>query len=341
MTAWAAGSAEDDGLTVGLGATAELDASGDPVGTTAGSSGDAEDTAALSGDRMEASAAPAGDPSGETGDLHAAANASASASASVAPWLILGGCRASLRLLTASRLIADGERINHLACPACSGRLTSRAMRYVAAFPLVLFSLAIGCESSPTPDPSRASATPAKATAAPSATVASTASAATTASSATGSNATKPPDKENIAVDESKIDKSIPDIPNERSKPPTIEEWKTGTVVNSQGKSSRPDKCEMKIVRDWLKIKCEGDVLGINDLDGFGAEGTDHFKAYKEGLWADIVVRLKEGQALSTRIPRGAEGDAALFTHWPKGAKKPYIVALGRGAYPSYSSCGG
>jgi hypothetical protein len=212
-------------------------------------------------------------------------------------------------------------------------------MRFLHALPLALCTLAIGCENSPTPTPvvaETAAAAPAKASAAPSATPTVAA-----VSSATAAPASKPPSKENIAVDESKIDKSIPEIPSGRSKPPTIEEWKTGTVVNSQEKNSRPDKCEMKIVREWLKIKCEGDVLGINDLDGFGAEGTDHFKALKEGQFADIVVRLKEGQALSTRIPRGAEGDALLFTHWQKGAKKPNIVALGRGGYPNYSSCGG
>lgn len=216
-------------------------------------------------------------------------------------------------------------------------------MRFLDALPLALCTLAFGCENSPTTTPvaaETAAATPPKATAAPTAKTTAAATATATATAAAAAD-TKPPSKENIAVVESKIDKTIPDIPTERSKPPTLDEWKAGTVVNSQEKNSRPDRCEMKIVREWLKIKCEGDVLGINDLDGFGAEGTDHFKALKEGQFADIVVRLKEGQALSTRIPRGAEGDALLFTHWQKGAKKPNIVALGRGSYPNYASCGG
>jgi hypothetical protein len=214
-------------------------------------------------------------------------------------------------------------------------------MRFLDALPLALCTLVIGCENTPAPTPvaaETAAAAPPKASAAPSAM---TTVAAVSSAAAASASASKPPSKENIAVDESKIDKSIPDIPSDRSKPPTIEEWKTGTVVNSQEKNSRPDKCEMKIVREWLKVKCEGDVLGVNDLDGFGVEGTDHFKALQEGKFADIVVRLKEGQALSTRIPRGAEGDALLFTHWQKGAKKPYIIALGRGSYPNYASCGG
>lgn len=219
-------------------------------------------------------------------------------------------------------------------------------MRALRALPLVLCTLALGCENSPAPtpvaaetSPPKATAAPPKVTATPTATATATVAVASSASAAPGS--LKMPDKTNIAVDESKIDKAIPDIPSERSKPPTVEEWKTGTVINSQQKNSRPDKCEMKIVREWLKVKCEGDVLGINDLDGFGVEGTDHFKAFQEGKFADIVVRLKVGQSLSTRIPRGAEGDAALFTSWPKNATKPHIIALGRGAYPSYASCGG
>jgi hypothetical protein len=214
-------------------------------------------------------------------------------------------------------------------------------MRFLDALPLALLTLAIGCDNPPAPTPTTdsKSAAPAKtAAAAPSAT-ASTVTAATSATAA--SSAVAAPDKANIKVDESKIDKTLPDIPSDKSKPPSIDEWKTGTVVNSQEKNSRPDKCEMKIVREWLKVKCEGEVLGITDLDGFGAEGTDHFKMVQEGKFADVVVRLKEGQALSTRFLRAVEGDAALFTHWPKGAKKPNIIALGRGAYPTYSSCGG
>lgn len=225
------------------------------------------------------------------------------------------------------------------ACTECRRRIASRSMRFFNALPLALCIVAIGCEnnSAPTPvaaDTAKATAAPPKPTAAPTP----TATAVTSTKAAPGSPQLN---KENITVDDAKIDKSIPDIPTERSKPPTVDEWKTATVVNSQEKNSRADKCEMKVLREWLKIKCEGEVFGINDLDGFGAEGTDHFKMYEEGKWADIVVRLKEGQALSTRIPRGAEGDAALFTHWPKGAKKPNIIALGRGAYPTYSSCGG
>jgi hypothetical protein len=213
-------------------------------------------------------------------------------------------------------------------------------MQFLKALPLVALGIvAIGCESKPEPTP--VAADTAKATPAPPTATAAPTATATSVTSTTAAPASPRIDKNSIVVDDAKIDKAIPDIPEGRSKPPTIEEWKAAPVVNSQEKNSRADKCEMKVVREWLKVKCEGEVLGINDLDGFGVEGTDHFKMYEEGKWADIVVRLKEGQALSTRIPRVAEGDAALFTHWPKGAKKPNIIALGRGAYPTYSSCGG
>ncbi|MFO0546793.1 MAG: hypothetical protein U0271_00330 [Polyangiaceae bacterium] len=249
-------------------------------------------------------------------------------------------------------------------------------MRFAFALPIVLATLSLGCDNTATTSGSssaakssssgakssasatkpasaaasqaspRTDAPPVLSASAPatpsSETSAAAGSAAANSAAAGASSGPPPPDKSKIAVDESKIDKTIPDIPSGQSKPPSLDEWmKDGVVVNSQEKNSRADKCEMRVLREWLKIKCEGEVMGIFDLDGFGPEGVDHFKAFEEGKWADIVVRLKEGQSLSTRIPRYAEGDAALFTNWPKGAKKPHIIALGRGGYPTYASCGG
>jgi hypothetical protein len=126
-------------------------------------------------------------------------------------------------------------------------------MRFLHALPLALCTLAVGCEGSTAPTPvaaETAAAAPPKATAAPSATATAAAVTSATAAAASATAGATPPNKDKIAVDESKIDKSIPDIPSERSAPPTMEEWKTGTVVNSQQKNSRPDRCELKIVRE-------------------------------------------------------------------------------------------
>jgi hypothetical protein len=158
--------------------------------------------------------------------------------------------------------------------------------------------------------------------------------------SAKSAASSEPPPATEVVVDESRIDRSLPDIPGERSKPPTVSEWKDAPEVNSQGKSSRPDGCFMKVRREWLKVNCSGLVHEVADLTGFGKEGVDYFTFVTPQKSADVVVRLVPGQALSMRMVR-AEGDALLFTHWPKDRPKPNVIALGEGAYPTYGSCGG
>ena len=168
-----------------------------------------------------------------------------------------------------------------------------------------------------------------------------------TSASASAKVALKKPDKDNIEVIDSKIDKSLPDVPEGKSKPPTVAEWKDAPEVNSQEKNSRPADCFMKMKREWLKVNCTGEGAEIIDRDGFGKEGTDYFvfqtkpKGSPIPSAVDVVVRLKEGQSLTMQVHRIRAQSAALFTHWPKGAKKPNIVALGGGQYPTYSSCGG
>ncbi|MEZ4371164.1 MAG: hypothetical protein R3B07_10080 [Polyangiaceae bacterium] len=135
------------------------------------------------------------------------------------------------------------------------------------------------------------------------------------------------------ASEEEKKDESpIPDIPEGRSKPPTVAEWKAATNINTQEVNSQPDKCFMRIVREWLKVNCEGDVQGFTGMENFGNEMADYFQSVKPGKVADFVVRLRKGKTLKLRIQRGKEGEAVLFVNWPIGEEKPTIVALGRGA---------
>lgn len=125
-------------------------------------------------------------------------------------------------------------------------------------------------------------------------------------------------------------DDPIPDIPEGRSKPPTVAEWSAASEVNTQEKNSQPDKCFMKIVREWLKVNCSGQIVSVNDPEGFGTEGADYFSSIRPGKSADFVVRLREGKTMKTKIIR-YDDSASLFVNWPAGAPKPTIVALGKG----------
>lgn len=123
----------------------------------------------------------------------------------------------------------------------------------------------------------------------------------------------------------------IPDIPEGRSKPATVKEWSEAKNINTQEANSQPDKCFMRIVREWLKINCEGDIQGTSGMENFGTELGDYFQSVKPGKVADFVVRLRKGKTMKLRIQR-TEGEAVLFVNWPVGEPKPTIIALGRGA---------
>jgi len=127
-------------------------------------------------------------------------------------------------------------------------------------------------------------------------------------------------------------DDGIPTIPDKQSKPPSVDEWKAAKEVNTQGPNSRPDKCYMKIVREWLKVNCAGKVTKIeeNKNFSFGRENVDFFTSLRPEKSADIVVRLKKGKSIKAKIHRtGGEKSAALFVSWPPTKEKPTIIALG------------
>jgi len=122
----------------------------------------------------------------------------------------------------------------------------------------------------------------------------------------------------------------VPDIPSERSNPPTVDEWVGASEVNTQGPGARPNDCYMKIVREWLKVHCNGKVTGTKDMDGFGQENWDYYQSITLGKSADYVVRLRKGVSAKLKILR-EDQDAALFVSWPPTQPKPLHVALGIG----------
>jgi hypothetical protein len=122
----------------------------------------------------------------------------------------------------------------------------------------------------------------------------------------------------------------IPVIPEDKSSPPTVAEWTRAAVVNTQETNSQPDKCEMKIVREWLRISCHGEVTGFEKMENFGTKNADYFEMIKPGNLASFVVRLKRGKTQSVRICRQKDR-ASLFVSWPPSKDRPVHVALGRG----------
>jgi hypothetical protein len=122
----------------------------------------------------------------------------------------------------------------------------------------------------------------------------------------------------------------VPSVPSDKTDPPQGTEWTNGCDVNTQGANAQPPNCTMKILREWLQVTCKGDVLGYEEMEHFGNEGSDYFKQIVPGSMASFVLRLKKGTNQKVRICR-TDGRASLFVSWPGTAEKPLNLALGVG----------
>jgi len=132
----------------------------------------------------------------------------------------------------------------------------------------------------------------------------------------------------------------IPDVPTDRSKPPQAKEWGASREINTAPPSERATGCSMHVVREWLKVHCDGKVLGYDELEGLGGRGADYFDEVTLGQAADFVLRMRSGVSSRLRFQR-QEGNATMVVSWPAGAAKPVSVALSSHdpATPAYASC--
>lgn len=118
-----------------------------------------------------------------------------------------------------------------------------------------------------------------------------------------------------------------PAVSEGKSAPPTVAEWEAAPSANTVGANSAPRDCVLKVVREWLKVNCQGNIKEVTNMDGFGVKGVDYFELVTPGKVADFVVRLKKGQAVKARIIREGQS-ASLFVNWPSQSAKPSIIAL-------------
>lgn len=126
----------------------------------------------------------------------------------------------------------------------------------------------------------------------------------------------------------------VPDIPDGRSKPPSVSEWQKAEPINTQEPNSQAENCEMKLVREWLKVYCHGDVTGYSETYGLGEKQKDSFISLRKGRSVDFVFRLRRGQTQKLKVERNDAREAVLYVSWPKDEVKPLHIALGRGNKP-------
>lgn len=120
-------------------------------------------------------------------------------------------------------------------------------------------------------------------------------------------------------------------LPPGRSAPPTLDEWKNQTKEVTV-KGSTAQKCETKIVREYLRIACKGAV----DYEG---EPTS-IKLVKSGGGVltfggsgvtTLILPFVEGTDFEAVFSWKAKSHK-LVVQWPKGSKQPVIVGTFEGA---------
>jgi hypothetical protein len=121
--------------------------------------------------------------------------------------------------------------------------------------------------------------------------------------------------------------KGVPPIPEGRSAPPTLAEWSAVSDVNQAGPNAKPRDCEIKIVREWMKIHCDGNVRSTEKEEGLGKVGSDYFRALTPGKMADYVVRLRKGNAIKMRILRSPQS-ATVFVNWAGNTDRPGTIVM-------------
>ncbi len=196
--------------------------------------------------------------------------------------------------------------------------------RCVLASVLVGVLLVAGCEDkAPAVDPPPKPMASAKPVVASATTAADPSPAATvSAEPAASASATPPAQSADIS--------SIPAVPTDRSDPPSVQEWASAREVNTQGAGTHAPDCTMKILREWLRVDCTGDVRRLMNETDLGKEGVDYYEDVRVGALASIVFRLKKGKTQGVRICRSKDR-ATLFTNWPIKDEVPKIIALGKG----------
>lgn len=121
----------------------------------------------------------------------------------------------------------------------------------------------------------------------------------------------------------------VPLIPREKSDPPKTEDWEKAVEVNTQHEHGIAKECSMKVVREWVRVFCRGEILGYQDLTEFGKKSVDHYVSVKESSLS-FVGRIKQGPRQFVRICRETDR-AALAIYWPPGKDRPEHIALGDG----------
>jgi hypothetical protein len=196
------------------------------------------------------------------------------------------------------------------------GSVASHGPREVCHYPRVRFPirrglfaaclLASGCDKPAPPGPA-ANPTP-------------SASTPPRAPSASAASANKPP-----AIEDLSPRGFYP--PEKPSKPPTVAEWKGAR--ESEVKNGKQLACEVKIVREWLRVSCRTTENKASQIQGLTllepkVRSADFYELVKPNTLASMVFPIRK--ATQVRIEfEWTDFKRILSVAWTPGAPRPII----------------
>jgi hypothetical protein len=130
-----------------------------------------------------------------------------------------------------------------------------------------------------------------------------------------------------------------PELPSAKSARPKPGEWKDATVVRFDRVSARAARCEARVVREWLRFRCERDVAAVSQLGGtiddVAALAWQDSKDPKI-TGGEVIFPLRRGDRRAIQVWTFAPGydgpltvtpDFVIQEDWLDG-RRPVILAL-------------
>lgn len=125
----------------------------------------------------------------------------------------------------------------------------------------------------------------------------------------------------------------LPAIPTTDSPPPTDEEWAAAPFIQNTDSDRPVSDCTMRLLREWLKLRCEGDIKGAepDSVKWFSekANTKNWYESHRYPDYAEITFRLRKGTLGEAYFYRkNRENSARYYADWDKSKDRPSTLFL-------------
>lgn len=124
------------------------------------------------------------------------------------------------------------------------------------------------------------------------------------------------------------MDPRIPEIPTERSKPPTKPEWEAASKINTAAEDQLPRTCRVKQAREWLGVWCSSNGGRVVWSENFGAKSSDWF--LPDASVFTLLLRIRRGFDIRAELEHLQDTPMFLRVNWPPDSPRPLEISLGR-----------